>query len=124
MFYVPILFSSLGSSRETSLLNAVIIGAVNLVSTFVSIFAVDRAGRRTLFLEGGAQMFISQIVTGVVLAVEFGEWGGGAWWGGGGWRGPGRGVVSWGRVGAVPGCGCWLPPLRHAVGGASWPVWP
>lgn len=33
MFYVPILFSSLGTGDDGALLNAVIIGSVNLVST-------------------------------------------------------------------------------------------
>jgi len=39
----------------------VIIGSVNLVSTGVAILLVDRSGRRALFLEGGAQMFIAQV---------------------------------------------------------------
>ena len=38
-----------------------IIGAVNLVATFVSILIVDRAGRRVLFLEGGFQMMLAQV---------------------------------------------------------------
>ncbi len=45
-----------GTGDDAALLNAVIIGGVNLVSTFVSIYLVDRAGRRILFLEGGAQV--------------------------------------------------------------------
>ena len=39
----------------------VIIGSVNLVSTGVAIALVDRSGRRALFLEGGAQMFVAQV---------------------------------------------------------------
>ncbi|KAI7844485.1 hypothetical protein COHA_001944 [Chlorella ohadii] len=68
---VPVIFSSLGSGAEGALLNTVIIGAVNVVSTFVSILSVDKFGRRFLFIEGGLQMAAAQIVTGVVLAVEF-----------------------------------------------------
>ena len=60
MFYVPILFQSLGSGREASLLNTVIIGAVNVLSTLVAIFTSDRLGRRALFLEGGIQMIVAQ----------------------------------------------------------------
>lgn len=74
MFYVPVLFSSLGQGRKASLLNTVIIGAVNVVSTFVSILSVDKYGRKFLFIEGGIQMAAAQIVTGVVLAVEFGTY--------------------------------------------------
>jgi hypothetical protein len=71
MFYVPILFSSLGTGQKGALLNAVIIGGVNLVATFVSIYLVDRAGRRKLFLEGGMQMLIAQIAVGILLGVSF-----------------------------------------------------
>ena len=67
----PAIFSSLGSGRSGSLMNTVIIGAVNVVSTFVSIFSVDRFGRRGLFLEGGVQMILGQVVAGIMLAVEF-----------------------------------------------------
>ncbi|MCX3072607.1 sugar porter family MFS transporter, partial [Providencia stuartii] len=71
MFYVPVIFASLGSGRSAALLNTVIIGAVNVVSTFVSIATVDKFGRRFLFLEGGIQMMAGLITTGAVLAVEF-----------------------------------------------------
>jgi sugar porter (SP) family MFS transporter len=74
MFYVPILFRSLGSGAESALLNTVIIGAVNVAATLVAIFSVDRLGRRFWFIEGGIQMGISMIVTAVVLAVEFSKY--------------------------------------------------
>ena len=68
MFYVPVIFNSLGSGRRGALLNTVIINSVNFVATFLSILTVDRLGRRFWFLEGGVQMILAQIVTGVVLA--------------------------------------------------------
>lgn len=74
MFYVPILFSSLGTGDDGALLNAVIIGSVNLVSTGVAIYFVDRAGRRALFLQGGTQMFIAQLAVGILLGVSFGTY--------------------------------------------------
>ena len=58
---VPILFSSMGFGKSGALLNAVIIGAVNLLATFVSIYFVEKAGRRKLLLQGGVQMFIAQV---------------------------------------------------------------
>jgi MFS transporter, SP family, sugar:H+ symporter len=69
MFYVPVIFNSLGSGRRASLLNTVIIGAVNVLATFV-----DKAGRRALYLAGGVQMSVSLIVVGAVLGVEFGKY--------------------------------------------------
>lgn len=71
MFYAPVLFSTIGFHDDASLYSAVIIGAVNLVSTLISIATVDKYGRRVLLLEGGIQMLISQIVIGIVLGVKF-----------------------------------------------------
>ena len=45
MFYVPVIFNSLGKGKSASLLNTVIIGAVNVVSTFVSILSGGWGGR-------------------------------------------------------------------------------
>ncbi|ERN03515.1 hypothetical protein AMTR_s00003p00270510 [Amborella trichopoda] len=61
MFYAPVLFKTIGFGSNASLMSAVITGVVNVIATFVSIFTVDTYGRRILFLEGGIQMFISQV---------------------------------------------------------------
>ncbi|XP_031478188.1 sugar transport protein MST6-like [Nymphaea colorata] len=72
MFYAPVLFKTLGFGDEASLMSAVISGLVNVLATFVSIGTVDKFGRRALFLEGGVQMFISQLLVGVVIGKTFG----------------------------------------------------
>ena len=61
MFYAPILFQTVGIKSNGSLLSAVITGLVNVLSTFVSIFLVDRLGRRKLLLQRCIQMFICQV---------------------------------------------------------------
>lgn len=61
MFYAPVLFKSLGFGDNSSLMSSVITGGVNVVATLVSIFTVDKFGRRMLFLEGGVQMFLCQV---------------------------------------------------------------
>ncbi|KAK7307020.1 hypothetical protein VNO77_39707 [Canavalia gladiata] len=71
-FYAPILFRSIGFGSTASLMSAVIIGSFKPISTLVSILVVDKFGRRTLFLEGGAQMLICQIIMTIAIAVEFG----------------------------------------------------
>ncbi|KAK9813801.1 hypothetical protein WJX73_010313 [Symbiochloris irregularis] len=71
IFYAPILFSSIGSSDTTSLINTVIIGAVNVLATLVAVFLVDRLGRKFLLIQGGVQMIIAEIVVGVTLKKEF-----------------------------------------------------
>ncbi|XP_015901864.2 sugar transport protein 1 [Ziziphus jujuba] len=71
-FYAPVLFKTIGFGSSTALMSAVISGTVNAVATLVSIFTVDKVGRRTLFLEGGAQMFITQVIIGIGIAIKFG----------------------------------------------------
>ena len=61
MFYAPVLFMTLGFGQNASLMSAVITGTVNVVATVVSIYSVDRFGRRALFLEGGMQMIVCQV---------------------------------------------------------------
>ncbi|XP_058073701.1 sugar transport protein 13 [Magnolia sinica] len=70
MFYAPVLFNTLGFKNDASLYSAVITGAVNVVSTTVSIYAVDKVGRRLLLLEAGVQMFFSQVVIAVLLGIK------------------------------------------------------
>ncbi|CAI0429883.1 unnamed protein product, partial [Linum tenue] len=60
MFYAPVLFNTVGFGSDASLYSAVITGAVNVLSTVVSIYSVDRLGRRKLLLEAGVQMLLSQ----------------------------------------------------------------
>ncbi|XP_022932731.1 sugar transport protein 13-like [Cucurbita moschata] len=73
MFYAPVLFNTLGLGNDASLYSAVITGAVNVLSTLVSIYSVDKLGRRVLLLEAGVQMFISQMVIAVVLGLNLGD---------------------------------------------------
>ncbi|XP_015695169.2 sugar transport protein MST3 [Oryza brachyantha] len=72
MFYAPVLFDTLGFKSDASLMSAVITGLVNVFATLVSIFTVDRLGRRKLFLQGGAQMMVCQVVVGTLIAAKFG----------------------------------------------------
>jgi MFS transporter, SP family, sugar:H+ symporter len=67
MFYAPVLFISLGLGNDASLCSSVILVSVNVLSTLVSIYAVDQVGRRLLLLEAGVQMFISLGMITVIL---------------------------------------------------------
>ncbi|RWV78281.1 hypothetical protein GW17_00060772, partial [Ensete ventricosum] len=73
MFYAPVLFNTLGFKSSAALYSAVITGAVNVLSTVVSIYSVDKVGRRVLLLEAGVQMFLSQVVIAVVLGVKLSD---------------------------------------------------
>ncbi|KAE9612807.1 hypothetical protein Lal_00027784 [Lupinus albus] len=70
MFYAPVLFNTLGFKNDASLYSAVITGAVNVLSTIVSIYSVDKVGRRKLLLEAGVQMFLSQVVIAIILGLK------------------------------------------------------
>ncbi|KAJ1388075.1 Sugar/inositol transporter [Sesbania bispinosa] len=72
MFYAPVLFSSIGFKDDSALMSAVITGLVNVIATVVSIYGVDKWGRRALFLEGGVQMIICQAVVAAAIGAKFG----------------------------------------------------
>ncbi|CAN6208820.1 unnamed protein product [Urochloa humidicola] len=75
-FYAPVLLRSIGMGESASLLSAAVTGVVGVGSTLASMAAVDRFGRRTLFLAGGAQMLAAQVVIGAIMAAELGDAGG------------------------------------------------
>ncbi|RDX58718.1 Sugar transport protein 1, partial [Mucuna pruriens] len=69
VFYAPVLFKTIGFGSNASLMSAMITGACNSVATLVSIVTVDK---HIIFLEGGVQMFLCQIVITVAIAFKFG----------------------------------------------------
>lgn len=77
MFYMPVILSSIGMA-DSALINTAIVGAVNVAATLVAVALVDKAGRRPLFLFGGAQMAVSQAALAVLLGVFFKEGGAGS----------------------------------------------
>ncbi|XP_028093629.1 sugar carrier protein C-like isoform X1 [Camellia sinensis] len=72
MFYAPVLFKTIGFGSDASLMSAVITGSVNVLATFVSIYGVDKWGRRFLFFEGGIQMLICQVAVAACIGAKFG----------------------------------------------------
>ncbi|XP_068641533.1 sugar transport protein 5-like [Aristolochia californica] len=69
-FYAPVLFQTVGFGADSALMASVILGSVNLVSLVVSTFVVDRFGRRVLFMEGGVQMIVCQVIVAAILAAK------------------------------------------------------
>jgi len=64
MFYAPVLFQTMGFGSDASLLSAVVTGLINVVSTFIAIFTVDRCGRKILLIEAAIQMLVAQVSSG------------------------------------------------------------
>ncbi|KAL3825385.1 hypothetical protein ACJIZ3_021414 [Penstemon smallii] len=74
-FYATILFRTIGFGESASLMSQIVTGVVGMGSTFVSMFLVDKFGRRFLLIMGGIQMFVSQILVGAIMAAKLGDHG-------------------------------------------------
>ncbi|XP_038883075.1 sugar carrier protein C-like [Benincasa hispida] len=72
MFYAPLLFNSIGFESDASLMSAVITGSWNVLATIVSIYGIDKWGRRYLFFEGGIQMLLCQAIVAGAIGAKFG----------------------------------------------------
>ncbi|KAL6876317.1 hypothetical protein ACP4OV_012889 [Aristida adscensionis] len=70
--YAPVLFKTAGFGGGASLMSAVITGLVNFAATFVSVFTVERLGRRALLLQGGLQMLAGMVAMGALMGAELG----------------------------------------------------
>jgi SP family arabinose:H+ symporter-like MFS transporter len=70
MYYAPEIFKAVGTGTDAAFQQTVIIGIINVLFTFVAIQWVDKQGRKSLLLFGGAGMGLSLIMVG--LAFHFG----------------------------------------------------
>ncbi|KAG8381556.1 hypothetical protein BUALT_Bualt06G0133900 [Buddleja alternifolia] len=74
-FYAPILFRTIGSGVSASLMSSVVIGIVGTSMTLLSLFIVDKVGRRVIFKIGGILMLIPQMMIGGIMAARLGDHG-------------------------------------------------
>jgi len=70
LYYAGDIFRSMGAENDTSLLQTIIVGAVNLAFTVVAILTVDRFGRKPLMVIGALGMAFSMICLGLTFYVE------------------------------------------------------
>lgn len=64
MYYAPTIFRGLGLTTDASLLQTIIVGAINLLFTIVAIVTVDRLGRKPLQIIGAIVMAVSMLALG------------------------------------------------------------
>jgi SP family arabinose:H+ symporter-like MFS transporter len=71
LYYAPVIFNQTGLGNSDSLVYTIIIGVVNVVSTFIAIGLVDKVGRRRFLLNGSLLMGLSLVVVAICFYFEF-----------------------------------------------------
>jgi len=64
IYYAGDIFRSMGAGNDSSLLQTIIVGLVNMIFTVVAIFTVDRFGRKPLMIIGAVAMGVSMLALG------------------------------------------------------------
>ncbi|HPR85515.1 MAG TPA: D-xylose transporter XylE [Prolixibacteraceae bacterium] len=64
LYYAGNIFRNMGASTDSSLLQTIIVGIVNLTFTVVAILTVDKYGRKPLMIIGSLGMAISMVLLG------------------------------------------------------------
>lgn len=67
LYYAGNIFRNMGASTDSSLLQTIIVGIVNLTFTVVAILTVDRFGRKPLMIIGAVGMAVSMIALGLAF---------------------------------------------------------
>ena len=70
LYYAGNIFRNMGSSNDSSLIQTIIVGVVNLVFTVVAILTVDRFGRKPLMIIGSIGMAVSMIALGFAFYLD------------------------------------------------------
>jgi SP family xylose:H+ symportor-like MFS transporter len=70
LYYAGDIFRSMGSSNDSSLVQTIIVGLVNMIFTVVAIFTVDRFGRKPLMIIGAVAMGISMFALGLSFFMD------------------------------------------------------
>ena len=74
LYYGPEIFSEAGLSSGDSMFSQVLVGAVNMLTTIIAVFIIDKVGRKQLIYWGVSGMILSLVMIGMYFI--FGEaWG-------------------------------------------------
>jgi SP family xylose:H+ symportor-like MFS transporter len=65
LYYAANIFRDMGASTDSSLLQTIIVGVVNLLFTVVAILTVDKFGRKPLMIIGSIGMAVSMFALGL-----------------------------------------------------------
>ena len=67
LYYAPLMFSNMGASTDSSLLQTIVIGIAMLVFTLVATVTVDHWGRKPLLVTGAVIMAVSMFAIGFLF---------------------------------------------------------
>jgi SP family xylose:H+ symportor-like MFS transporter len=67
LYYAGDIFRSMGAGNDSSLLQTIVVGLVNLIFTIVAIITVDRFGRKPLMIVGALAMGFSMLALGLTF---------------------------------------------------------
>lgn len=67
LYYAGNIFRNMGASTDSSLLQTIIVGIINLAFTVVAVLSVDRFGRKPLMILGALCMGISMLCLGMTF---------------------------------------------------------
>jgi MFS transporter, SP family, xylose:H+ symportor len=70
LYYAPEIFRNMGNETDSSLLQTIIVGAINLTFTIVAIYTVDRFGRKPLQIIGALGMAASMVALGFTFFLQ------------------------------------------------------
>ena len=65
IYYAPEIFKGVGFASESALMQTVLIGTINTLFTFVALWLIDRAGRKSLLQWGVAGMIVCLLAVGI-----------------------------------------------------------
>ncbi len=68
LYYGPEIFSKAGLGGEDALFSQVLVGAVNMLTTIIALFIIDKIGRKKLVYWGVSGMIISLLMTGLYFS--------------------------------------------------------
>lgn len=70
LYYAPEIFRNMGMKTDASLLQTIIVGAINLLFTVIAIYSVDKLGRKPLMISGALLMGISMMGLGFTFYLD------------------------------------------------------
>jgi len=64
LYYAPSIFESMGAAKDSSMLQTVVMGLVNVIFTVIAILTVDKYGRKILLMIGSIGMAVGMFAIG------------------------------------------------------------